>query len=567
MSHPWSNLPDVDEPAVEVPRPKNLEPEELGYRRRRPVRWLGPVLLAATGARVALADQFGAYLDKRELQYPFPKQIHDHSQGDDFWFDFAADTGDGFNATYSIAYLLGQAGLTVGGEHLPRGQVLVFGGDQVYPTASSVAYEDRFTGPFRSAFPWTAKGETSPTLYALPGNHDWYDGLTAFLRLFATRDGTTIGGWHTAQNRSYFALRLPKRWWLLAIDAQEGAYIDDPQLEFFREVAQQIQPGDRVIVCTPNPSWVEDGEKVSLYDTTDFFLRKVIAPTGAEVPLMLSGDLHHYARYSHLDRQLITSGGGGAYLYATHELPKAITVPPKESIVRTSSPSAEYQLAASYPTRIRSRALGTGVFARLPIRNWGFLILLGVLQTLLLLALDNGQGHVVLTLPGFLMIAVMFGLTLFFAVGLTPGRRKARHFWLGIVHGAVQVGIGVGGLVLWRMTVFDTLPWPLPIIAATFFWGPILAIASAEAVALYLLVASLVKVNLNELFASQGIEDYKGFLRLHIGADGSLTIYPIGLDSVGRRWRATPDAAPTAPFIEPTRPLKPQLMEPPIRIG
>jgi len=292
----------------------------------------------------------------------------------------------------------------------------------------------------------------------------------------------------------------------------------------------------------------------------------VIAPTGADVPLMLSGDLHHYSRYSSPDRHLITAGGGGAYLYATHELPKTITVPPKGSIVRTSSPPADYQLAASYPTRMRSRALGTGVFFRLPVRNWGFLVLLGVLQTLLLLALDNAEGHIVLTLPGFLMVAVMFGLTLFFAVGLTPGRRKAKHFWLGIVHGAVQVGIGVGGLVLWRMTVFDTLPWPLPIIAATAFWGPLLAIASAEAVALYLLIASLVKGNLNELFASQGIEDFKGFLRLHIGADGSLTIYPIGLDSVGRRWQATPDAAPTAPFIEPVRPLKPQLMEPPIRI-
>src|SRR3954466_15332407 len=136
MSPPGSNVPDVDEPAADVPRPKTLEPEELGYRRRRPVRWLGPVLLAATGARVALADQFGAYLDKRELQYPFPKQVHDHSQGEEFWFDFAADTGGGLHAPYPIPCLRGQAGLRVkpadsagpdapAAEHenLPRGQV------------------------------------------------------------------------------------------------------------------------------------------------------------------------------------------------------------------------------------------------------------------------------------------------------------------------------------------------------------------------------------------------------------------------------------------------------------
>ena len=36
---------------------------------------------------------------------------------------------------------------------IPRGQMLVLGGDQVYPTASSKAYEDRTVGPYRSAMP------------------------------------------------------------------------------------------------------------------------------------------------------------------------------------------------------------------------------------------------------------------------------------------------------------------------------------------------------------------------------------------------------------------------------
>jgi hypothetical protein len=529
------------------------------------VRWLGPVLLAATGARVALAEQFGAYLDKRELQYPFPKKVNDHSLGQELWFDYAADTGDGFDATYSVAYLLGQSELWIGDRKLPRGEALVLGGDQVYPTASSQAYEDRFTGPFRSALPALPDGAESPALYALPGNHDWYDGLTAFLRIFTARDGTSIGGWHTAQSRSYFALKLPHRWWLLAIDAQEGAYLDDPQLEYFAEVAQQLQPGDRVILCTPNPNWVEDREKASLYDTTDYFLRKLITPTGAEVALMLSGDLHHYARYSNPNRQLITFGGGGAYLYATHELPKQITVPPKESIVRTSSASEDYTLATTYPGRLRSRTLGAGVFLRLPLRNWSFLILLGVLHTSLLLALDNSRTQA-LTLPGFLMIAVVYGLTLFFAAGLTAGRRHLKHYLLGLVHGTVQVGMGVGALLLWRLLPFDTWGWPLPILAAVFIYGPVLAIASAEVMALYLVVAARFGVNLNELFAGQGIQGYKGFLRMHIGADGSLTIYPIGIDSVRKNWRATPDAPAHAPWIEPRRQIKYELIEPPVRL-
>ena len=556
----------TDPATVAAPRPKSLEPQELGFRRRTPVRWLGPVLLAATGARVVLAEQFGAYLDKRELQYPFPKQVHDHTAGDEFWFDFVADVGDGFHATYSVAYLLAQEELTVDGVRLPRGQALVLGGDQVYPTASGQAYEERFRGPYRAAMPEVRDGLPNPTLYALPGNHDWYDGLTAFLRVFARREGTAIGGWQSAQTRSYFALKLPQRWWLLAIDAQEGAYLDDPQLAYFREVAEQIEPGDRVIVCTPHPAWVQAAEIPSLYDTTDYFLRKIVAPTGADVSLMLSGDLHHYSRYAGPERQLITFGGGGAYLYATHELPKKITVPPKETIVRQASHSRTYALTKAYPSRMRSRALQTGVFTRLPVRNWGFVVLLGILHTLLLLALDNAESQA-LTLPGFIMIGAIFGLTLFFAAGLTAGRRTAKHYWLGIIHGVIQVGLGVGALFVWRQLIFDQLDWPLPIIAAVALYGPILAIASAEVAALYLLIASRFGVNVNELFAGQGIQGFKGFLRMHIGRDGALTIYPIGLDSAGKRWRANPSAPAHAPWIEPVKPLRPKLIEPPIVLG
>jgi hypothetical protein len=561
--------PERTDDAAEVPqRPRTLAPEELGFRRRHPVRWLGPALLAATGARVALAEQLGAYLDKRELQYPFPSELHDHSRSDEFWFDYVADTGDGFDATYSVAYLVGQPSLTVDGQTLPRGEALVFGGDQVYPTPSGLAYEERFRGPFRAAFPMVAPGAEQPALYAVPGNHDWYDGLTAFLRVFARREGTNIGGWRATQARSYFTLKLPQRWWLFAIDAQGGAYLDDPQLEYFREMAKGVQPGDRVIVCTPNPSWVQAVEITSLYETLDYFVRKVITPTGADVSLMLSGDLHHYSRYaSETGQQLITFGGGGAYLFATHELPKSITVPPEETIVRQASTSQKFALAKAYPSRLRSRALSSGVFWRLPTRNWGFVGLLGVIHVLLLLALENSQGEAKVSLTGSLMIAVVFGLTLFFAAGLSVGRRTAKHYVLGITHGFIQLGMGVGALFLWGMLPFDQLVWPLPIVAATFLYGPVLAIVATEVTCLYLLVASRFKVNLNELFAGQGIQGYKGFLRLHIARDGALTIYPIGVDTAGRNWRANPSAPAHAPWIEPKKPLKVRLVEPPIVIN
>src|SRR5439155_10620296 len=121
---------------------------------------------------------------------------------------------------------------------------------------------------------------------------------------------------------------------LFAVDTQFGAYIDEPQLSYFRRAAERLGPGDTVIVCPPTPGWVEAENDPGAYDAIDYFVRTIIEPTGAQIRLMLSGDLHHYARYAGPDRQLVTCGGGGAYLYGTHGLPKDIPVPPPESLSR-----------------------------------------------------------------------------------------------------------------------------------------------------------------------------------------------------------------------------------------
>src|SRR5690606_31088333 len=123
-----------------------------------------------------------------------------HDEG--LWIDYVADTGDGFDATYAVASQVAARELHVDGvpTPLPRAQILVLGGDQVYPAASTESYEDRLAGPWRAALPWTVRDH--PALFAIPGNHDWYDGLTGFLRLFG--QGRWIGGWRTSQGRSYF---------------------------------------------------------------------------------------------------------------------------------------------------------------------------------------------------------------------------------------------------------------------------------------------------------------------------------------------------------------------------
>ena len=161
-----------------------------------------------------------------------------------------------------------------------------------------------------------------------------------------------------------------------------GAYLDDPQLELLQRGGRSsCSPGDRIILCTPNPSWVEAVEKPSLYDTIDYFLRKVIAPTGADVMLMLSGDLHHYARYSqdpaaaahHLRRRRAPT------CTPTHELPKKIDGA-AEGVASSGTPatprSTTWPRAYPAPAALARRwppACSPGC----RVRNSGFLILLG----------------------------------------------------------------------------------------------------------------------------------------------------------------------------------------------
>ena len=140
---------------------------------------------------------------------------------------------------------------------LPRASVLVLGGDEVYPTASAHEYDNRMKGPYRAALP---DAPDAPSMFVLPGNHDWYDGLTSFLRVFA--QGRSIGGWRTRQTRSYFAVQLPNRWWLVGLDTQFGSELDAPQLRYFTSfLTAELEPGDSVILCCATPTWVDTADE------------------------------------------------------------------------------------------------------------------------------------------------------------------------------------------------------------------------------------------------------------------------------------------------------------------
>jgi hypothetical protein len=107
---------------------------------------------------------------------------------------------------------------------------------------------------------------------------------------------------------------------------------------------------------------------------------------------------------------------------------------------------------------------------------------------------------------------------------------------------------------VWLHLPFHDWAWPGPLVVAAVVYGPIIGFLSTQLLALYLLIASFFDVNVNELFAGQGIEDAKSFLRLHIAADGTLTIHPIGIDKICREWVADPDGAPHSSWLRPRSP-------------
>jgi hypothetical protein len=553
-----------------------MSEEQLGFRPQEAVRWLAPRVLITTGAQSVVAAIFGSYADKRELQGSLPAQVHDHGDRDELWLDYVADLGDGFDATFSVASLLAEPELDLG-TPTQRGHLLVMGGDEVYPAASTGGYEDRSKGVYRAALP-VAPAEP-PTLFALPGNHDWYDGLTSFLRVFAQR--RPFGGWQTEQTRSYFAVRLPNRWWLYAIDTQFDDYIDAPQLEYFSGASADLRPGDAVILCTSTPSWVEAGcgGRSKGYDTIEFFQREIIRPRGANVRVMLSGDKHHYARYTERDGtgQRITSGLGGAYLASTERLPDELVLPPEKSRVREPSPPATFDLAARYPEG--TARLAAGIF-RLPWRNPGFWGLTGMAQLVATAAVlygiaesagrDGVFGLLAAWSPAILAAAVLTLGGVAFARIDMPKANK-RNIVAGVLHAMAHLGLTVGWAVVIRWLYHDALPdgeaadW-LVFVIALVGTPLVIGFVDAELVALYLLVASRFGINLNEVMAGQSIEDHKGFLRLHIDRTGTLTIYPVKLDRVCREWTADPAGAPADPLLRPKQPLKAELIEPPIRV-
>jgi hypothetical protein len=563
---------------------------DLKFTPQPETRWFDPRVLAKSGMRVVLSGAFGQFLDKRELQADLDQApIAHHRDRPEMWFDFVSDTGDGFDPTYTVAWLASQRELVLpSGERLPRGQVLVLGGDEVYPFATADAYEQRLKGPFEAALPWV--DEDNPDLLAVPGNHDWYDGLTSFIRLFC--QGKWIGGRLTRQRRSYFAVQLPNRWWLWGIDIQLDTYIDEPQLAYFDAV--DVRPGDRVVLCTATPAWIEGSDSRG-FKNLAFLERKLIRPKGARLVLSLSGDKHHYQHHAGDDgTHKVTAGGGGAFLHPTHAHPESSLV--IDIGGANGHPPQVFTPVCAYPDRRRSRRMAWWAVG-LPRWNWLFTLVPAVVYVLLgfssqfsLRAFEQA-GPIEAAAPGFgwsdvlrglvsnpvsvlILIAFLGGLS-GFAKPSPRGPRSARariavKWTMAGFHLVLHVAaVTVVGLVAVRgaLALFEGngVGFTAVLLATMAVLG---GFAGAAVTGLYLAICCAVfNAHGNEAFSAMRLTGYKNFLRLHLDARGDLTVYPLGVHRAHKRWRLDPDNADEASWLAPEgRAPIAQLIEPPFTL-
>ncbi|GMF09794.1 unnamed protein product [Phytophthora lilii] len=329
-----------------------LSEGENGHERLPPeqnlpmVPWYSMLLFDTVFDLLISLKVFLGRFDMRTMQRALHPNDEDYcfdhlAEKDEVWLDFMADCGDGFNSSYQIARLLAQPQLEVdcevqddksSGEDasdkevkegiktvkrvFPRGDALVIGGDLAYPHPDSKTYETRLLRCFEyamkpppsyhpSAISTQKKAPDGcaslneyegPSVFAIPGNHDWFDGLNTFTRYICQRDW--LGGWLLPQKTSYFSLKLPHGWWLFGVDLALENDVDTEQFGFFERVVQsQMGPNDAVIVLTHEPRWLLDvyEDRSNVDAKLSYLLENVLKGRCA---VRLAGDIHNYTRHS-----------------------------------------------------------------------------------------------------------------------------------------------------------------------------------------------------------------------------------------------------------------------------
>jgi hypothetical protein len=346
---------------------------DIPPHRRWPVAWYNPfVLFAAAREMLSSFDMIRNADPREQFAGKMTPVVMAPEENGEFWFDFISDVGDGGNATYTVARAALADWLTVetpaGPYASPRGRLMVLGGDLAYPGASTLEYQYRFLEVYEGARPRTGNEQQKYTVLALAQNHDWFDSTSTFRRYFVDRNLGEFIGASTPQQATYFATRLPHRWWMLALDYALVGDIDRAQFEAFNRLIgdpntppdqrdeNKMYVDDQVILLYPEPYWYRPlGD-----DATDGYpwryqrLEALLEANGIRVRIRLAGDSHHYVRETKTREPaepslLLTCGSGGAFMHPTHS--RHVAAPKRHDLLNNAEAlSPELRLAVRVGT-------------------------------------------------------------------------------------------------------------------------------------------------------------------------------------------------------------------------
>lgn len=221
-------------------------------------------------------------------------------------------------------------------------EFLVICSDVVYPAGDVNEYEDKFYEPYR---------EWLKPIYALPGNHDWYDELEGFMFHFCGAEPPPTGGdghidrpplWRKPRSPKAGAYRCRERRpasrgafqpapyfvvdagpiALVCVDTGIKGNLDRSQGEWLLRVSRNIDKPK--VLLTGKPLIVDgsyDPGRIASFDRT---VDDIVRDADHGYVAAVGGDIHNYQRYpvAVRDRSIeyIVSGGGGAFMHATHRI-------------------------------------------------------------------------------------------------------------------------------------------------------------------------------------------------------------------------------------------------------
>jgi len=461
--------------------------------------------------------------------------------GRDVWIDFVADTGDDVSVSEAVARLVFGTYELEDGTKLPRGDLLILGGDLAYPVATVREVSRRLVEPWNRVLE-ELRDDVPRVLLAIPGNHDWYDGLDGFARLCqapcafeqtdedlshqalhpvthafpvlawaeAFRRGVAVEkpdsmalyGYTSIQRASYFRLPLAPSLELFAVDRQLRR-IDPRQQSYFR-----VPGAPARIVMMPDP--VRATGEVRAPGA--LMLKTIGIDASLDPTLFIAGDIHHYERSSEGPSLHVVAGGGGAFLHGA----------------RTARRGA-YRIDAEFPGPRASKGMLRSLPWHVASGGAGWLItaVFAIGHALALSAYFDSGPKAALSVAFIMSACVAVGTALL--IGWRR-HRAWRSVPFAIAFGALTGLLPVDvALIIDHLGVLLTGASALPRAFWMFVGWIVATCASGFAFGVMLVMIHRLGLNHSQPFAALGSPGYRHFVRLRIDPAGNVEAFALGL--------------------------------------